>query len=546
MVYKQWNFAVLIVILIFYWVGNSVAAKNTTATGTVFLDTNKNRVKDDNEKGLSGVRVSNGQDVVQTDANGQYSLTVSDDNILFVIKPRGFMTPVDENRLPKFYYIHKPHGSPKGLKYAGIAPTGPLPTSIDFPLFEQLEPDTFKVLVFGDTQPRNMQEIEWLAHDVIEEVIGTDAVFGLSLGDLVGDNLKLFQPLNEVMATVGIPWYNVHGNHDMNRLATDDRYADETFERVYGPTCYSYDWGPVHFINIDNVHFLPDKVDNPPYLSEIGERQLTFIRNDLAFVPKDQLVVVSMHIPLTEMRDVEKLMNLLGDRPHTLSLSAHTHIQRDDFVGAEHGWHGDDPHHHHNHATTSGSWWQGSLDEIGIPHTTMRDGAPNGYGIFTFSGNKYSIRFKAARRPAGYQMNIWTPWEVVSKDTGKTDVLVNIFGGTKRSKVEMRLGEDEEWLPMIYMPQKDPYFQALKERDETYHLERKMHTALRETMKLMLKEEDQLPQRGKRLVYGVPRSWHIWQAKLPANVRKGTHVIYVRTTDMFDQTFTGRRIIRVR
>ena len=37
------------------------------------------------------------------------------------------------------------------------------------------------------------------------------------------------------MATVGIPWYNVHGNHDMNFLATDDRYADETFERVYGP-----------------------------------------------------------------------------------------------------------------------------------------------------------------------------------------------------------------------------------------------------------------------------------------------------------------------
>ena len=70
-----------------------------------------------------------------------------------------------------------------------------------------------------------MQEIEWLAHDVVEEVIGTDAVFGISLGDLVGDDLSLFHPLNEVMATVGIPWYNVYGNHDMNFLATDDRYA---------------------------------------------------------------------------------------------------------------------------------------------------------------------------------------------------------------------------------------------------------------------------------------------------------------------------------
>lgn len=544
MVYKQCNFVILIVILIFYCVGNSVGA-NSTATGTVFLDSNNNRVKDVDEKGLSGVRVSNGLDIVKTDVNGQYSLTVGDDSILFVIKPRGLMTPIDENRLPKFYYIHKPLGSPKGLKYAGIAPTGPLPETIDFPLTEQVEPDTFKVLVFGDTQPNNMQEIEWLAHDVIEEVIGTDSVFGLSLGDLVGDNLNLFQPLNEVISTIGIPWYNVYGNHDMNRLATDDRYADETFERVYGPTCYSFDWGPVHFINIDNVYFAQNDEKTSTYFSEVGERQLTFIRNDLAYVPKDQLVVVSMHIPLTEMRDVKKLMNLLGERPNTLSLSAHTHIQRDDFVGPEHGWLGDDPHHHHNHATTSGSWWQGTLDEIGIPHTTMRDGAPNGYGIFTFSENQYSIRFKAARRPADYQMNIWAPWEVAVTDAGKTDVLVNIFGGTERSTVEFRLSETGEWKQMTYMPQKDPFFKDLRARDEANHLDRKLKTAVQESMKPLLKEDIEQPKREKRLSYGVPKSTHMWQANLPANIQIGTHVIYVRTTDMFGQIFTGRRIIRV-
>ena len=521
------------------------AEVNTTATGTVFLDSNQNQVKDDNEKGLADVRVSNGIDIVKTDENGQYALNVSDDTILFVIKPRGYMTPVNEDRLPKFYYIHKPHGSPDGLKYAGVAPTGPLPESIDFPLYEQDEPDTYKVLVFGDTQPTSMQEIEWLAHDVIEEVIGSDAVFGISLGDLVGDNLNLFQPLNEVMATVGIPWYNVYGNHDMNRTVTDDQYADETFERVYGPTCYSFDWGPVHFINIDNVNFFRNAEDRPTYSSQVGEKQLTYIKNDLVHVPKDKLIVISFHIPLTEMSDVDKLMNLLGDRPHTLSLSAHTHIQRDDFIGPEHGWHGEQPHHHHNHATTSGSWWQGTLDEVGIPHTTMRDGAPNGYGIFTFTGNKYSIRFKAARRPADYQMNIWTPWEVESDETGNTDILVNVFGGTKRSTVEYRLGENSEWVEMDYRPQKDPFFVDVKARDEVINLEQKMHNALRDTMDTLLKEDTKLPKRGKRLNFGVPRSNHMWQAKLPENVPVGTYVIYVRTTDMFGQKDTGRRIIRV-
>ena len=518
---------------------------NSTATGTVFLDSNKNQVKDDNEKGLAGVRVSNGMDIVETDDNGQYALNVSDDTILFVIKPRGYMTPINEERLPRFFYIHKPHGSPDGLKYAGVAPTGPLPESIDFPLYEQHEPDTYKILVFGDTQPKNMQDIEWLAHDVIEEVVGSEAVFGISLGDLVGDNLNLFQPLNEVMATVEMPWYNVYGNHDMNRAATEDQYADETFERVYGPTCYSFDWGPVHFINIDNVEFFRNPENQPSYSSKVGERQLTYIKNDLSYVPKETLVVVSFHVPLTEMSDVDKLMNLLGDRPHTLSLSAHTHIQRDDFVGPEHGWHGDQPHHHHNHATTSGSWWQGTLDEVGIPHTTMRDGAPNGYGIFTFSGNEYSIRFKAARRPADYQMNIWTPWEVESDETGNTDILVNVFGGTKRSTVEYRLGESNKWVKMDYMPQKDPFFVDVKARDEMIDLERKMHNVIRDTMDTTINEDTKIPQRGRRLNFGVPKSYHMWQGKLPENVPTGTYVIYVRTTDMFGQTDIGRRIIRV-
>lgn len=544
MLFKKSCFFVFIITVACPCLGMNVEAKST-ANGTVFLDINNNQVKDENEKGLSGIRVSNGLDIVETDPDGRYSLTVGDDTILFVIKPRGYMTPVNEDRLPKFYYIHKPNGSPDGLKYAGVAPTGPLPESIDFPLYEQQEPDTYKILVFGDTQPRSMREIEWLAHDVIEEVIGTEAAFGISLGDLVGDNLNLFQPLNEVMSTVGIPWYNVYGNHDMNRVVNADEYADETFERVYGPTCYSFDWGPVHFINIDNVNFFRDDADEPAYTSEVGEKQLTYIKNDLAFVPKDKLVVVSFHIPLTEMSDVDKLMSLLGDRPHTLSLSAHTHMQRDDFVGPEHGWHGDVPHHHHNHATTSGSWWQGTLDEVGIPHTTMRDGAPNGYGIFTFKGNQYSIRFKAARRPAGYQMNIWTPWEVEKDETANTDILVNVFGGTKRSTVEYRLGEKNEWTKMKYTPQKDPFFVGVKERDEVINIERKMHNVVRSTMEAFMKEETELPERGKRLNYGVPKSYHMWQAKLPENVPVGTHVIYVRTTDMFGQIFTGRRIIRV-
>jgi hypothetical protein len=32
--------------------------------------------------------------------------------VVFVVKPSGWMTPVDENNLPQFSYVHKPAGSP--------------------------------------------------------------------------------------------------------------------------------------------------------------------------------------------------------------------------------------------------------------------------------------------------------------------------------------------------------------------------------------------------------------------------------------------------
>ena len=68
------------------------------------------------------------------------------------------------------------------------------------------------------------------------------------------------------------------------------------------------------------------------------------------------------------------------------------------FLGKDKGWNGDKPHHHLINATVCGSWWVGQIDEVGIPHATMNDGAPNGYSVITFDGNQYSVEFKAARK----------------------------------------------------------------------------------------------------------------------------------------------------
>src|SRR5690606_9490652 len=75
------------------------------AVGFVYEDLNGNGKKERREKGIEGVAVSNGVQVVQTDAKGRYELPIGDDQIIFVIKPSDYNVPVDENNLPQFFYI---------------------------------------------------------------------------------------------------------------------------------------------------------------------------------------------------------------------------------------------------------------------------------------------------------------------------------------------------------------------------------------------------------------------------------------------------------
>jgi len=500
------------------------------AAGVVFHDRNGNGLQDRFEPGIRGVGVSNGRDVVRTDRRGRYRLPISDDTIVFAIKPAGFAVPRDAHGIARAHYVHKPYGSPEGLHFPGVAPTGPLPASIDFPLRRQKESDTFDVLLFGDTQPYTQEQIDFLAHDVIEEVIGIDVAFGISLGDLVGDDLALFEPLNRTLGLVGIPWWYVLGNHDIDYRARSDEDADDAFERVYGPPTYAFDYGSAHFIVLDDVLYGGADENGEfaitNYVGGLTGDQLHFVRSYLADVPRDELVVLAMHIPLEGDTDSRRVANhrelfaALSAHPHTFSIAAHMHTQHQELFGADRGWDGPEPHHHLVQGTTSGSWWLGERDELDLPHATMRDGTPNGYGILRVDGNEFSVRFKAARRPADYQMHVFAPEVVAPSEAAETEVLVNFFSGSERSRVAMRLSPEGDWIPMERVDRPDPYFILLKRRD----LEANPDTPT-------------LPP--------ADPSRHLWRALLPADPPTGTFAIEVRATDDFEQTFRAYRVIRI-
>jgi len=223
-----------------------------------------------------------------------------------------------------------------------------------------------------------------------------------------------------------------------------------------------------------------------------------------------------MHIQLTGtsgIPDFESMYELLQDRPHTVSFSAHSHTLSHSFLDERNGWMGPEPHHHINAGAACGRWWGGNQDETGIPHTSGSDGTPNGYFIVTFDGNSYSTRYKAARRPADYQMQIQAPDEVTQLELADTPVLVNVFNGSERSVVELSVGESGEWVEMEFVPQIDPLYARIAREQSNQ---------------------------------GASRCNHMWEGKLPADLPPGGQLIRIRTTDMHGQVFTGSRILRVK
>jgi len=487
------------------------------ARGVVFEDRNLNHIRDEGEPGIADVPVSNQDTIVRTDAKGRYELPVDDDTIIFVIKPDGYDAPVNDLMLPRFYYIHKPGGSPT-LHYPGVSPTGPLPDSVDFPLTRSKASQRFTVIALADPQPENSHEVHHVRDDVFTELVGADAEFAVTLGDIMSDQLDLFDMYNRAAARVGFPFYNVIGNHDMNYDAADDSDSDETFHRWFGPNYYAFNRGNVHFVAMDDVHWKGAGQGGGNYECRFGQRQLAWLAKDLQGVPDDHLVVIMTHIPLITplgypCGDLSRFFETIASRRKVLALSGHTHYQEEMVLGPEAGWQGPGQLHQLNIATVSGAWWSGHTDKRGIPTADCRDGTPNGYVVVTFDGADYVTDFKGANLDPAHQMRIYPPGSTPD-DKDNVRIIANVFAGGPKSTVEYSI-DHGPFTPMRLEPQRDPSAMQLLDLDD--------------------------PSAKPWASANV--SHHIWMAELPEPLPRGMHVITVRHRDFYDRVHVQSVIV---
>jgi hypothetical protein len=510
------------------------------AQGVVYLDANDNQHRDVGERGISGVPVSNGRTVVHTDDEGRYALPVREGDVLFVTKPAGYRVPVDEHNRPQFYYVHDPDGTPDrlDLRFPGVEPTGPLPDSVNFPLYRSETLSSFTALAFADPQAGTHEELRFVRDDVIDEVVGTDAAFGLTVGDVVDDDLSLYPRQSRNVGQIGIPWWRIPGNHDMNYRAPGDAHATDTYKRHFGPTNYSFNYGDVHFIALDNVQYKGKGETfrySGAYRGYLTEEQLGWIRDDLRAVPRDKLVVVATHIPLrtyavgdttnswrpgttnlSALLDVLDGYRVYSISGHDTSNSWHVYLDGDD------GWGGPGAFHHHVLAEVRGGAWLGPRGVLDIPEAPMEDGTPNGYYRLHFDGTDYEARFKPARRPADWQMRV-----TVHQPTGEHRqahvgqwsppmLFVNVFDGGPKTTVRYRIGNREP-VSLDRSIENDPFIERLYQR-------------LDGTAEAVSKPEP---------------SSHLWTAPLPNDLSPGTHTVTVTSRNEFGRTDTTSTLIEV-
>ncbi|HZX81101.1 MAG TPA: calcineurin-like phosphoesterase C-terminal domain-containing protein [Lysobacter sp.] len=481
-----------------------VNAQGAMCSGVVYEDRDRDGSRDAGERGLGGIRVSDGVSIATTDRDGRYRLPADGDRACFVIKPATFDVLPAPNRLPAFWRAAAEGGCPD----FGLVRASKAAPEID-------------VLVFADTQTKSMTDVDYYARDIVEPLRRAGAgraQLGLTLGDIVDDDVSLYPAVTEVTTRLGVPWLHVPGNHDVDAGVTSDDDALASFHRHFGPDTFAWEEPQADFLMLDDVISRPGQ--RPAYVGGLREDQFAFIRSYLATRDPKRLLVVAVHIPFFPVggetfraADRERLFAMLAETPRVLLLSAHGHVQRHVFHDAATGWHGATPLHEYNVGAACGAFWSGAPNADGIPDSTMSDGTPNGTARLQVRADG---RYRLAWQPAGIDatsgpltraMRLHAPRALRRGAYPAWGVFANVWMGTPDMRVEFRV-DGGEWKPMKRVEQPDPWLLAENVRDDDAET---------------LRGYDRSPE--------ADASTHLWRGALPTTLAAGRHWVEVRAFD---------------
>ena len=362
-----------------------------------------------NGNGVKDVLVSDGIDIVKTDANGNYRLQ-SDKKwkMVFMTIPSGYEAPLD-GILPRFW---------KELE--ADANTA---EEVDFELTEASN-DNYTLLVLGDLhlarRTGDLAQFEKVAGFMNKTIAAAPGkVYALTLGDMTWDMYWLsnnfgFSDYRQTMESYfsNVPFFHTMGNHDNEMEVGGDWAKALKFTENLAPTYYSFNLGKIHYIVMDNMDFTdvePGESNRSKYAKNFTAEQLAWLKKDLSYVDKATPIFVTAHEPLARPSGIEWHEQLNGkdadldtfigifDGYNVKFLSGHTHnIFNKNWTST---------FTEHNSGAVCASWWWSGHITPGIH--IAQDGAPGGYTVWTVNGTQTTHYYQAALQSPDYQFRAY-------------------------------------------------------------------------------------------------------------------------------------------
>lgn len=365
---------------------------------------------------IGGVVVSDGLNCTQTDADGRYALTSDLELRRFV-----FVS------VPAEYEIPARHGCPQFFRRIDRFQEE---VKADFVLEPRLVPAVHHtLLVQGDPQIKNYGvdgSAEAYRSVVIPDMIRmrstiTTPCYGINLGDLVYNDMNVYNAYIDNTEQVNTTTFNVIGNHDHDQTTIlSDSLGTVYFEMYLGPTCYSANIGDMHYVFVDNILYGRDDATKS-YELGLSDEIAHWLQQDLSYVPKDKTIMICAHSQMFKKHSSFSTRN--KNYP----------VYRDELLKFRnvYSWAG---HNHHTYIYNYNRSEQMKIDNLTAVTVTRstgslrlnkhlnNDGTPQGYMIVDVDGGDVSWYYHSCGKDRNHQMRLYSPVR-----TGSGYVLANVW-----------------------------------------------------------------------------------------------------------------------
>lgn len=378
---------------------------------------------------LAGVCVSDGCRVVRTDHAGKYALTVDEQSghFIFVTIPSGFWT--DDYYVPVAAASKQPH--------------------VNFELQPVAQSDRFDFVFLTDMHlgEKDISVAKFNASLAEINQLDPRPAFLLLQGDICLQTKGAGDLYRDCLKNVPMPVRHGAGNHEMLLGESDPRGE---FERCFGPTYYSFNWGALHCIVLDGNKPIAGQTGWQAVHGAVEGRELAWLKADLAELPAKQLIVIGVHIPIVstypnrrqtspknapywEMTNREKLTELLASHNVRLVLQGHMHENERATIGGV---------EYVESISICGSWWKHSQNfERGV------DNSPRGYRIISVVGNGLTHHYQSTAESKDNRGGTFVALQTPIRPSRTTDFVFNCYDAPNDSHAVARV-DAGPWRPM--------------------------------------------------------------------------------------------------